>query len=263
MLYIVLISAGIYIIGLLDARIFTLIVFDIELIKQFQLWRLFTWIFFPLRSNMFFYAIALYFYYNIGISLEREWGAGKFTIYYFLGILLNSVYGLVLGLFFGRGGILLEPVYLNFSLLFAFATLFPDYSIRLFFVIPLKIKWLAIFTAAFFLFQIIAGIVLRDLFNSLLPVIAVLNYILLCGDDLLSNIRPYIKNRTSPQVINFKKTAKQVKREMDEKPYRHKCSVCGKTDVDYPDLEFRYCSRCNGYHCFCIEHINNHIHFSE
>ena len=43
-------------------------------------------------------------------------------------------------------------------------------------------------------------------------------------------------------------------------PYTHKCTVCGKTDVDSPDLEFRYCSRCNGYHCYCQEHISNHTH---
>jgi hypothetical protein len=78
---------------------------------------------------------------------------------------------------------------------------------------------------------------------------------------LLSYLRP-LKVRTSPQTINFKKAAKKARRDLAGMPYRHKCAVCGRTDIEYPDLEFRYCSRCNGYHCFCIDHINNHIHFS-
>ena len=95
---------------------------------------------------------------------------------------------------------------------------------------------------------------------ALLPVVALLNFIIICGDEALSYLRP-IKARASPQTINFKKAARKVKREQSNAPYRHKCAVCGKTDVDYPDMEFRYCSRCDGYHCYCKDHINNHIHF--
>ena len=262
MLYIVIISASLFILGLLGIPLLNFFFFDINLIRSGQIWRLFTWIFMPIRTDILFYAIALFFYYSIGSTLEREWGAGKFTIFYFLGVLFYTVYALFLGFVFGNATFYLEPIYLNFSLLFAFATIFPDYTIRLFFVIPLKIKWLAIFTAAFFVFQIIMGIIAGSVLVALLPLVAVLNYILVCGDDLLTSIKPFIKVHTSPQVISFKKAAKQAKQDLADKPYRHKCAVCGKTDVDYPDMEFRYCSRCNGYHCFCSEHINNHVHFS-
>ena len=152
------------------------------------------------------------------------------------------------------------PTYLNLSMLFAFATLFPDVQIRLFLIIPIKIKWLALFNAAFFLYEIVSSLATGLVVAALLPVVAVLNYILICGDELLSYIRP-MKIRRSSQIVNFKKAAKQAKRDLADKPYRHKCAVCGKTDTEYPDLEFRYCSRCEGYHCFCIDHINNHIHF--
>ena len=57
--------------------------------------------------------------------------------------------------------------------------------------------------------------------------------------------------------------AARIRREQADKLYTHKCAVCGRTDADYPELEFRYCSRCAGYHCFCSDHINNHIHFTE
>jgi len=256
MLFIVLVSAAVFIIG---GGLMNFLVFHPALVMRGEVWRLVTWIFIPLTDNIFFAAIALYFYYFIGSTLEREWGAGKFTIYYIFGILLNVIYGFFM--WYGLGvTVYMVPNYLNLSMFFAFATLFPEHSVRLFFVIPIKVKWLALFNAAYFLYAIVSGLIAGQIFAALLPVVALLNYILICGEDLLSYIRP-IKLRTSPQVINFKKAARQVKRDLADKPYRHKCAVCGKTDTDYPGLEFRYCSRCNGYHCFCIEHINNHIHF--
>ena len=62
---------------------------------------------------------------------------------------------------------------------------------------------------------------------------------------------------TSRQTVNFKKATKQAQQ---QKGYIHKCAVCGKTDTDYPNEEFRYCSKCNGYYCYCSEHIHNHVH---
>ena len=260
MLYIVIISAGVLVALMASGgEFFRFLFFDPHMILRGEIWRLITWIFIPVNSNPLWAAVALYFYYMIGSTLEREWGAGKFTIYYVFGILLNAIYGFVMYFAF-RMPVALTPTFLNFSMLFAFATLFPDFTIRLFFIIPLKVKWLALFNAVFFAVSIIQGIWTGDFFQALLPVVAILNYILICGDELLSYIRP-LKVRTSPQVVNFKKAAKQVKRDLAEKPYRHKCAVCGRTDAEYPNLEFRYCSRCNGYHCFCSDHINNHIHF--
>ena len=260
MLYIVVISVGALVALLASGGgFFNLLNFDPDQILRGQIWRLLTWIFIPVNSNILWAAVALYFYYFVGSTLEREWGAGKFTIFYAFGILLNAIYGFVMWFAF-RTPVALTPTFLNFSMLFAFATLFPDFSIRLFFIIPLKVKWLALFNAVFFAVSIIQGIWTGDFFQALLPVVAILNYILICGDELLSYIRP-LKVRTSPQVVNFKKAAKQVKRDLADKPYRHKCAVCGRTDAEFPDLEFRYCSRCNGYHCFCSDHINNHIHF--
>ena len=257
MLFIVLISAAIFIIG--GEGLFNFLAFHPALIMRGEIWRLITWIFLPLTGNIFFVAIALYFYFFVGSTLEREWGTAKFTIYYIFGILLNIIYGFIMWYAFDVY-VYLVPNFLNLSMFFAFATLFPDVTVRLFFVIPVKVKWLALFNAAYFIYSIVTDIVTGQIFIALLPVVALLNYILICGEDLLLYIRP-LKIKTSPQIVNFKKAAKQAKREQSGKPYRHKCAVCGKTDIDYPDLEFRYCSQCNGYHCFCIDHINNHIHF--
>jgi len=257
MLFIVLFSAGVFIIG--GAGLFSFLAFHPPSILRGEVWRLLTWVFLPITGNIFFVAIALYFYFFVGSTLEREWGTAKFTIYYIFGVLLNIIYGFIMWFALGIS-VYIVPNFLNLSMFFAFATLFPDVTVRLFFVIPIKVKWLAMFNAAYFTYSIIAGILAGQLFAALLPVVALLNYFIICGDDLLSKLKP-LKIRASPQMVNFKKAAKQAKRDLADKPYRHKCAVCGKTDVDYPDLEFRYCSRCNGYHCFCIDHINSHIHF--
>jgi len=259
MLVIVLISAAVFLLGSGGLFDLNLLIFHPILIMRGQLWRLVTWLFLPLSGNIFFAAIALYFYYFIGNTLEREWGMAKFTIYYLFGVLLHLIYGFVVWFAF-NGVAALDPRYLNLSMLFAFAVLFPDFVIRLFLIIPIKIKWLAIFNGAYFVVMLVGGIVAGNMILAFLPLVALLNFFIICGYDLLSYIRP-LKIRTSPQIVNFKKASKRAKRDLSEKPYRHKCAVCGNTDVDHPGLEFRYCSQCNGYHCFCIEHINNHIHF--
>ena len=83
-----------------------------------------------------------------------------------------------------------------------------------------------------------------------------------CGDWLFDFFRPsHVRQRQ--KTVNFKREARRIQREQANKPYHYKCAVCGRTDTDYPELEFRYCSRCVGYHCFCQDHINNHVHFTE
>ena len=97
---------------------------------------------------------------------------------------------------------------------------------------------------------------------NLLPVIAMLNYFVFFGGSLIDELKRFRKGngKTSRE---FRRKVTQIKYEDNLKDYTYKCEVCGKTDAEYPELEFRYCSRCAGYHCFCSEHINNHVHFTE
>jgi len=258
MIYIVIISAVVFIFG--NDLIHRLQFHPPLILRSGEIWRIVTWVFTPSApgTNIIFMAITLYFYYFIGSTLEREWGTPKFTIYYLFGVVLHIIYGFVMWLVIGRV-ILIAPIYLNLSMFFAFAVLFPDHVVRLFFIIPIKIKWLALLNAAFFLYSIINEIMNGRIFIAILPVVALLNFFIVCWSEALSHLRP-LRNRASPQTINFKRAAKKARRNPD-KLYRHKCAVCGKTDVEFPDMEFRYCSRCNGYHCFCLDHINNHVHF--
>jgi len=256
MIYIVFVSAIVFFFELTP-----ILQFNPILILRGEVWRIITWIFIPanLGTNIFFFAITLYFYYFIGSTLEQEWGTGKFTIYYISGIFFHVIYGFVMAFGFSVA-IPLSPMFLNLSMFFAFAALFPEHTVRLLFIIPIKIKWLALINAGYFVYIMVMNIIAGQIFLAIVPIVAILNFIIICGGEILAYLRP-LKNKTSPQAINFKKAARQAKRNNANNPYRHKCAVCGKTDTEFPDMEFRYCSRCNGYHCFCSEHINNHIHF--
>ena len=222
-------------------------------VLQGQLWRLVTFVFIPASSGVLT-LLFLYFYYFIGSVMEREWGRAKFSLYFFTGMLFTVVYSFAVHFLTGKSP---DPYsvaeYIYLSMFFTFATYYPDVQVLLFFILPIKIKWLAWFAYSVFTLPFP---------NSLLPVVAILNYLLFCGDILFSSFAlPRIRQQR--KTIRFRNEAARIRREQAEKPYRFKCAVCGRTDTDHPELEFRYCSRCAGYHCFCQEHINNHIHFTE
>ncbi|MBQ1730064.1 MAG: hypothetical protein II036_06940 [Oscillospiraceae bacterium] len=94
-----------------------------------------------------------------------------------------------------------------------------------------------------------------------LPLIPILNYFLFFGYVLIDRLKGTAK-RANTRTEFRAKVARSENFER-QKGYRHKCEVCGRTDAEYPDLEFRYCSRCSGYHCYCMDHINNHVHVAE
>ena len=271
MMYIVIGTAIVYILDMFGPfPISDYLTFSPYYIVRGQVWRLITFIFIPLDNNPFWFILSLYMYWWIGSAVEREWGSTKFTVFYGTGVLLNILSGLILALFLGgfSGPIptLHGAEYLNMSLFFSMATLFPDLTILLFFVIPLKAKWLAWIDAALFLFGIGRGLVNTVLYGPFMlvsvipPLVAMLNYLLFFWSDItgfFTRTFRRAKHQTSRQTINFKQATRHAQQ---QKGYIHKCAVCGKTDTDYPDEEFRYCSKCNGYYCYCSEHIHNHVH---
>ncbi len=242
-----------------------LLYFDPAMFCRGQVWRLVTFALMPDSDSILWFAIALYFYYFIGSSLENAWGAGRFTIYYLSGMVLTALYSLVYYWISGMR-VLVSSSYLNMSLFFAFATLWPEQRVLLLFFIPVKIKWLAWLDAAMFGISVLQYLMAGSVGLALVPIVAVGNYLLFCGDWLFDFFRPAsMRRRTKQRVrtIQFKQAAQKAQAQQQAQGYTRKCAVCGRTDRDYPDLEFRYCSRCVGYHCFCIDHINDHIHFTE
>ena len=107
---------------------------------------------------------------------------------------------------------------------------------------------------------------------NLFPLVAIANYLLFFGKDVANviplswriNFRRLFRKKsgtTQAKTVPFPSAGSyEASVAKPKEPYTHRCTICGKTDISHPDLEFRYCSRCNGYHCYCIDHINDHTH---
>lgn len=258
MMYIVIISLAVLLLTMMDrtGALIKLLAFSPELILKGQVWRLFTFIFIP-QSLSLWSLLFFYFYYWIGSALEREWGTPRFNIFLISGILLTAIYGFIVYFITGVDAAV-DTYYVFLSMFFSFATLYPDVQVLFMFIIPVKVKWLAYIDAAFFAYAVFAN---PFPFN-LLPIIAILNYLVFFGAELFEALG-FGRRKYRKATINFNREKARIKYEQKNADYTYKCSVCGRTDRQYPELEFRYCSRCAGYHCFCEEHINTHIHFTE
>ena len=256
MLYLIIGNALVYLFTMMDRTgmlAWYLCLVPDRLLKG-EIWRLVTFVFVPNTGRLIFLVIELYFYYLIGSTLERAWGVGKFTVYYLCGMAITVVYGILASLITGRS-LALTGSYLSLSMFFVYATLWPDNQVLLFFFIPVKVKWLAWFEAAVFLLTMITG-------RTLLPLVGLANYFLFCGTSLLASLK-FFRMRNRGQARQFRRNVKRAENRQDGRTYTRKCAVCGRTDTDYPELEFRYCSQCVGYHCFCADHIHSHVHFTE
>lgn len=157
-----------------------------DLIFQGQVWRLITFIFLPPNSSIFWIVFTLYFYYMIGDALERQWGAFRFNVYYLIGVIGLIISGMITGF--------TANAPLNMSLFFAFAVLFPDYQVMLFFMIPVKIKYLAFVDALLFIISLVMG----SLPTKIAILFSLLNFFLFFGGDFISrlkNQKEYRKNQ--------------------------------------------------------------------
>ena len=259
MLYVVVGNVIVWLFSFFAPEIIFWLAFSPMDILRGEVWRLVTFIIIP-ESTSILALIFFYFYYMIGRTVEAQWGPGKFTIYFFTGVLLTVIFGFIVYFAF-HTNVAVSAQFIYLSLFFTFATLYPDMQVLLFFIIPIKIKWLAILDALFFAYSIVT----TSFPVNLLPVVAVLNYLLFCGGWLYDAIRRLLggTKQQRQNTVNFKNAVRRIQYEQQQKPYTRKCEICGRTDTEYPDLEFRYCSRCAGYHCFCMDHINNHKHFTE
>ena len=269
MRYVVFITAAVFLLDAFsDNAASAMLYFDADAILHGELWRLVTWLFIPEYDKMIWMVVGMFFYYFIGTSIEEYWGTAKFTLFYLCGAALTVLFGF-LSLLWTPFPIVTNS-YLNNILFLAFATLYPDAMLRVYFVLPIRAKWLALLYVFLTFYDIILmnTVMVNLLLPSLLPgLVAVwLVYAVFFWDlirDFLANIGFLTKHQRSHQTIQFKSAVRQQKKKEAEQGYRHKCAVCGRTDTEYPDLEFRYCSRCAGYHCFCQDHIFDHVHFTE
>ena len=233
--------------GLYDAY-FSL---DFAMIFKGQVWRLITFILQPPSNSIIFVVFVLYFYYLIGSVLERIWGSFRFNVYFFTGVILNILASLIIYLIWGLS-FKLSTNYINLALFMAFAMEQPDMEVLLFFIIPIKMKWLAVLDVVLLAVDAVQG----GLIIRIVIIASLLNFIIFffCNRNL--------RGHSPKQAARRKKFQKQISRPQNQYAggAKHRCAVCGRTELDNPTLEFRYCSKCNGNYEYCQDHLFTHEH---
>lgn len=240
-----------------------------------QVWRLFSWILVPpLNNSMLGILITLFFYYCIGKSLESAWGDYFYNIYLFSGMLFTVLGSfLIFGLLHafptlgGMSGILaidmkylslayISTYYINMSIFLAYAVTFPDAMVLLFFIIPIKVKWLGIIDGIYLLFLFLTG----NIFQKIVVVCSVLNFIVFFVLGRKRIGKPRVSRMRSQTRSHVKVRPKNTDNVVPFGISKHKCAICGRTELDNPNLEFRFCSKCNGNYEYCMDHIYTHTH---
>jgi membrane associated rhomboid family serine protease len=216
---------------------------DREAILAGEVWRLFTFLLIPASSNLFFLLFELSILVMCADGLESRWGSLKLTAYYFTGAAANILMALLLPeTQFGSYNLYL-------SLFLGFATIFPDFEILLFFVIPVKIKYLAILSGGLMMFNLAVA----PLYLKAGIVLSIANYLLFFAGEAVNTIR-----HNHRQTVRSAAFTKAIRRETE---YRHVCCVCKANEISHPQLQFRYCTcaECGpSGKAFCLEHLGEH-----
>lgn len=245
---------------------------DPFLVLKGQVWRLVTWILIPPDSlNIFFVLITLYLYYSLGGLLERIWGTYKYNVYLFSGLLFTILGAFVLcgysvlmgaqptmytGLYLLNNGSAVyfgqfSTYYINMSIFLACAASIPDVQVLLMFLFPIKVKWLGIVYGIILLVNCIQG----GIATWIVVIFSLLNF-------LVFFLRSKGKMHLSVGQIKRQQEFHQKMRSAGQTKgiTRHKCAICGRTELDGDDLEFRFCSKCNGNYEYCQYHLFTHEH---
>jgi len=204
-----------------------------ERVRAGEVHRLLTFLIQPPMINPIFLFFALYLFLLMANALEARWGVFRFN-----GFLLTGYLATVGTSFFFP----LQPVtntFLGGSVFLAFAFLHPDFELRLFFVIPVKIKWLAAVAWVGYGLALVTG----PTSIRLLMLASLLNFFLFFGREILS----LALNRKR----NFSLRCTAEKAEVE--PF-HRCAVCNRTDLSDPQLNFIYLPTPDGTRCVCREH---------
>lgn len=268
-LYLILCYGCGYLMNLINPAFLSYLTLDPYRILHGQVWRIITWILVPPDSLDFFTLIMLYFYYSIGTSLERTWGTFLYNVYMFLGMLFTvlgsfvamglsyAVWGEALAVmgaseFFQMASYSFSTYYINMSIFLAFAATFPDVQVLLMFIIPIKVKWMGVVYAVLLVYEFVN----TWMVGKVSIVASLLNFIV-----FFLMTRRGLRMRMSPKQVKRRHDfQKEVKKAKPMSVAKHKCAICGRTSEEYPDLEFRFCSKCNGNYEYCQEHLFTHTH---
>lgn len=242
-----------YVLELLTPGMLSYLTLEPYYILKGQVWRLVTWILIPPSSFDIFTIIMLLFYFSIGQTLERTWGSFKFNVYIFSGLIFTVIGAFLLyGMTHYVGiGMLFTTYYINMSIFLAFALTYPDMQVMLYFIIPIKMKWMG----ALYGIMILVSLVQGNLASRVAIIASLFNFIvffLISGR--FSRFTPHQIHRRQ----EFKRNVKKVQPKSGGP--KHKCAICGRTELDGDNLEFRFCSKCDGNYEYCQDHLFTHEH---
>lgn len=286
-LYLVIGYAIGYAIYYIFPSLYEYITFDPYLILHGQLWRIITWILTAPESLNIFTIVMLFFYYSVGTNLERTWGAYRYNVYIFSGMFFTIVGAFLLyailvityrttgdynsilkavGYYVSSGtvtdtaviqhigmgiGNAVSTYYINMSIFLAFATTYPNLEVLLYFIIPLKVKWLGVLYGVFVLLEIRQG----TWAVRMLVIASILNFIIF----FLTSKR-HLSPHQMKRKREYRQSINRAAKARYENGAKHKCAICGRTELDDPDLTFRYCSKCSGNKEYCNVHLFTHTH---
>ncbi len=240
---------------------------DAQAILRGQIWRIVTFIIQPPDASLLFIVFALYLYYSIGRELEYVWGSFRFNLYFFMGVLFHVAAALTAYLIF-RVSLPMDTFYLNMSLFFAYAAVYPNQQFLLFMVIPMKVKYLAWIDGIYFGYTILQGFLPvygGDLLygaiykaRALAAFVSILNFIIFFLST--RNMKRFSAKEIKRKHVYHKSVKEGQAKFVSYNGAKHKCAVCKRTELDDDKLEFRYCSKCSGNYEYCQDHLFTHEH---
>ncbi len=280
-----------YVIELAAPQMYYFLQFNPYMIFHGQIWRLVTWILVPPESLGIFTIIMLFLYYSLGRGLEQTWGTYRYNVYIFSGLFFTVIGALILYVallvlysadllpadiisemmsygsvspanFFGEIiGFYVSTYYINMSIFLAYAFTYPDEQLLLYFIIPIRIKWFGYLYTAYLIYDIFqafkSGSIIVGIIITVLIFVSLMNF-------LIYIIFGKHRGRFSPKQVKkryqYKRSVRQAKPVTYENGARHKCVICGRTELDDPNLTFRYCSKCSGNKEYCQDHLFTHEH---
>lgn len=229
-------------------------------IMRGQVWRIISWVLIPPTGDLFSLLILVLLYYSLGTALERTWGTFRYNVYIFSGILFTVIavfvlYGIFYLVYGGEIPVssfgLVSTNYINMSIFLAFATIYPDMEVMLYFILPIKMKWMGLVYAVMVLYNFFTGGIVTKV---------------IIGASLLNFVIFFFSSRNLKR-FGPKEQMRKAKFKQQSRPHmtyangaRHRCAVCGRTELDDPSLEFRFCSKCNGNYEYCQDHLFTHEH---
>ena len=244
-----------YLLSFTMPQLLTYFTLEPALILKGQVWRLLSWVIIPPNDNIIFVIFMMLLYYSLGNTLESYWGAFRYNVYIFSGILFTVIGAFIVnGLIGGITGFgsLYSTYYINMSIFLACASIMPDYQLLLYGIIPIKMKWLAILDVVLLAVDAVQG----GLIIRIVIIASLLNFIIFffCNRNL--------RGHSPKQAARRQKFQKQISRPQNQYAggAKHRCAVCGRTELDDPTLEFRDCSKCNGNYEYCQDHLFTHEH---